>query len=73
MAQDDVFAIPSRSAAHGLPDGVVVQSDLLEALATRLTLSLATIDAVARVTTALCPVIVVKGQRLHALAHHAAP
>jgi toxin CcdB len=52
---------------------VVVQSDLLDALATRLTMLLAVLDATTKVPTALCPVIMVQGQRLHALAHYAAP
>ena len=73
MAQYDVYANPSRSAADGIPYVVVVQSDLLDALATRLTIPLAALDAAAKVPTALCPVITVKGQRLHALAHYAAP
>lgn len=34
---------------------------------------LAEFDVAARVPTALCPVILVKGQRFHALAHYAAP
>lgn len=38
-----------------------------------LTVPLAALDATAKVPTALCPVIVVKGQRRHALAHGAAP
>lgn len=73
MAQYDVFANPSSSAADGIPYVVVIQSDLLDALATRLTMPLAVLDAATKVPTALCPVIVVKGQRLHALAHYAAP
>ncbi|MBI3156522.1 MAG: CcdB family protein [Burkholderiales bacterium] len=73
MAQYDVFANPSGSAAGGIPYVVVVQSDLLDALATRLTMPLAVVDAATKVPTALCPAIVVKGQRLHALAHYAAP
>jgi toxin CcdB len=52
---------------------VVAQSALLDALATRLTVPLADIDFAGKVPTALCPVIVVKGKRLHALAHYAAP
>ncbi len=72
MAQDDVLANPSSSAASGI-HYVVVQSDLLDALATHLTVPLAEIDFAGKVPTALCPVIVVKGQRLHALAHFAAP
>ena len=73
MAQYDVYANPSQSAAKGIPYVVVVQSDLLDALATRLTLPLAEPDAEVKVPTALCPVVTVKGRRFHALAHYAAP
>lgn len=73
MAQYDVYANPSHSAAKGIPYVVVVQSDLLDALATRLTLPLAEPDAEVKVPTALCPVVMVKGRRFHALAHYAAP
>ena len=73
MAQYDVFANPSRSAADGIPYVVVIQSDVLDALATRLTMPLAVPDAAVKAPTSLCPVITVKGQRLHALAHYAAP
>ncbi|WP_046113868.1 CcdB family protein [Aquincola tertiaricarbonis] len=73
MAQYDVYPNPSHSAASGIPYVVMVQSGLLDALATRLTIPLSEIDAAAKVPTVLCPVIVVKGQRLHALAHYAAP
>jgi toxin CcdB len=73
MAQYDVFADPSSSAPDGIPYVVVIQSDLLDALATRLTLPLAVFDPATRVPTALCPVIVVKGRRLNAPAHDAAP
>ena len=73
MAQYDVFTNPSGSAAEGVPYVVVVQSDLLDALATRLTMPLAVLDAATKVPTALCPVIIVQGQRLHALAYYAAP
>ncbi|MBL8361966.1 MAG: CcdB family protein [Rubrivivax sp.] len=73
MAQYDVYANPSSSAATGIPYVVVIQSDLLDALATRLTLPLAVLEFVGKVPTSLCPVIVVKGRRLHALAHYAAP
>ncbi len=52
---------------------VVIQSDLLDALATRLTIPLAELDLAIKVPTALCPIITVKGKRLHALAHYAAP
>lgn len=73
MAQYDVFTNPSSTASDGIPYVVVIQSDLLDGLATRLTIPLAVLDVGTRVPTALCPVIVVKGQRLHALAHYAAP
>jgi toxin CcdB len=73
MAQYDVFINPSNSAAAGIPYVVVIQSDLLDALATRLTMPLAVLDFQGKVPTALCPAIMVKGQRLHALAHYAAP
>jgi len=73
MAQYDVFPNPSSSAADGIPYVVVIQSDLLDALATRLTMPLAVSDATTKVPTALCPVINVKGKRLHALAHYTAP
>lgn len=73
MAQYDVFPNPSRSAADGIPYVVVIQSDLLDALATRLTVPLVEPNFAGKVPTALCPLITVKGQRLHALAHYAAP
>lgn len=73
MAQYDVYPNPSQSATSGIPYVVVVQSDLLDALATRLTMPLSEFDVAIKVPTALCPVIVVKGQRFHALAHYAAP
>ena len=73
MAQYDVFTNPSHSAKEGIPDVVVIQSDLLDALPTRLTLPLAEPDATVKVPTMLCPVIMVKGKRFHALAHYAAP
>lgn len=38
VAQYDVYPNPSRSAADGIPNVVVIQSDLLDALPTRLTL-----------------------------------
>jgi toxin CcdB len=73
MAQYDVFTNPSRSAADGIPYVVVIQSELLDALATRLTMPLAELDVSNKVPNAICPVIVVDGKRLHALAHYAAP
>ena len=49
------------------------QSDLLDALATRLTMPLAVFSSETKVPIKSCPVITVKGKRLHALAHYAAP
>ena len=73
MAQYDVFPNPSRSGAEGIPYVVVIQSDLLNALVTRMTMPLAVSDNATKVPTALCPVITVKGKRLYALAHYTAP
>lgn len=73
MAQYDVYPNPSHTASSGIPYVVVVQSDLLDALSTRLTVPLAVQEGATKVPTALCPVIAVKGRRLHALAHFAAP
>ena len=73
MAQYDVYPNPSKSASEGIPYVVVIQSDLLDALATRLTMPLAISDATINTPISLCPVVVVKGQRLNALAHFAAP
>lgn len=73
VAQYDVFPNPSSSAAEGIPFVVVIQSELLDGLATRLTVPLAVLDAAVKVPPVLCPLISVKGQRLHALAHYAAP
>jgi toxin CcdB len=73
MAQYDVYANPSSSAADGIPFVVVIQSDLLDGLPTRLTKPLATARGEHKVPTVLCPVITANGQRLHALAHYAAP
>jgi toxin CcdB len=73
MPQYDVFPNPSISAAQGIPYVVVIQSDLLDALATRLSIPLATPAFAGKAPAALCPAISVQGQRLHALAHFAAP
>ena len=73
MAQFDVYANPSKSAAHGIPYVVVVQSDLLDALATRMTIPLATVEFAEKSLDELCPVVTVNGQSLRALAHYTAP
>lgn len=73
MAQFDVYANPSDSAAHGIPYVVVVQSDLLDALATRLTIPLATVEFANKSPDKLCPIVSVNGQRLRALTHYTAP
>jgi toxin CcdB len=73
MAQYDVYANPSKSASDGIPYVVVIQSNLLDALATRLTMPLSITDTRVKIPTSLCPVVVIKGKRFHALAHFAAP
>ena len=73
MAQYDVYPNPSRSVNEGMPYVVVIQSDLLDALATRLTMPLAISDASMHTPTSLCPVVMVKDKRFNALAHFAAP
>ena len=73
MPQYDVYPNPSASADKGIPYVVVVQSDLLDALPTRLTMPLAELAFAGKVPTTLCPLVVVQGQRVHALAHFAAP
>lgn len=52
---------------------LVIQSDLQDALPTRMTLPLAMFDTATKVPAALCQVITVNAKRLHALAHSAAP
>ena len=73
MAQFDVYPNPSSNARQGIPYVVVVQSDLLDALATRLTIPLATHEWAGKSPDKLSPAITVNGQRLRALAHYAAP
>jgi toxin CcdB len=73
MAQFDVFLNPSESAGKGIPFVVVLQSDLLDALATRLVMPLATLEFADKVPEKLCPLVTVSGQKLRALAHYAAP
>jgi toxin CcdB len=73
MAQYDVYANASNSAADGIPCVVVIQRSLLDAPATRLTVPLAVPDASTKAPSALGPVITVRCKRFHALAHYAAP
>lgn len=73
MPQYDVYPNPSASVDQGIPYVVVVQSDLLDALPTRLSMPLATLAFAGKVPATLCPLVVVQGQRVHALAHFAAP
>uniref|UniRef100_UPI004047BDE0 CcdB family protein n=1 Tax=Orrella sp. TaxID=1921583 RepID=UPI004047BDE0 len=44
-----------------MPYVVVIQSDLLDALATRMTIPLAVLNDHIKVPTALCPIVTVKG------------
>ena len=73
MAQFDVYANPSKSATQGIPYVVVMQSDLLESLATRMTIPLASMEFADKAPDKLCPIVMLNGQRLRALAHYAAP
>lgn len=73
MAQFDVYPNPSDSASHGMPYVVVLQSDLLQALPTRVVLPLARQREIGKVPLMLCPLVTVKGEALHALAHFVAP
>lgn len=73
VAQYDVYPNPSRSAQQGVPMVVMVQSDLLESLSTRLVIPLATAEFAGPTPEKLCPLITVQGQRLRALAHFVAP
>ena len=76
MAQYDVFTNPSHSAADGIPYVVVIQSDLLDALATRLTMPLAEPDALVKAPAMLCPVTALKVAQVQSVlskdvaAHH---
>ncbi|MEN9416679.1 MAG: hypothetical protein RI988_299 [Pseudomonadota bacterium] len=54
MAQYDICANPSSSAATGIPYGVVIQSDLLDALSTRLTVPWAVQKGGAHACVGLC-------------------
>jgi toxin CcdB len=72
-AQFDVYPNPSASAQHGMPYVVVVQSDLLDALATRLVIPLASQTFAGKTPDKLSPAITVKGHELRALGHYAAP
>ena len=73
MAQFDVYVNPSESVSNGIPYVVVVQSDLLESLATRMAIPLASVEFASTAPEKLCPSVLVNGQRLRALAHYAAP
>lgn len=73
MARYDVYPNPSASAGQGLPYVVVMQSDVLDGLPTRLCIPLSTEAFAGPVPAALCPGVTVKGQRLVALAHYLAP
>lgn len=68
MAQYDVYPNPSTTAGQGIPYVVIIQSDLLDSLSTRLTIPLATLSYSGKVPSTLRPLVTVKGQRLHALA-----
>ncbi len=62
MAQYDVYPNLSASAGQGIPFVVVIQSDLLDSLPTRLTIPLATLSYSGKVPCALCPLVTVKAE-----------
>lgn len=69
MAQFDIYRNPVVYQREVIPYVLDVQSDLLDALATRLTLPLALPTLVpGAMPLNLCPQLDVKGQRVHALA-----
>jgi len=71
MAQFDVYRNPSEATLKDIPFVVVVQSDLLDTLATRMTIPLCTLEFAAQVPEKLCPRVSVNDQKLRALAHYA--
>ena len=72
--QYDVYVNPSPRMRDEYPYVVDMQSDLLSALATRMVAPLAVTEvASTNLPTRLCPVFVVKGQKLILLPHEAAP
>lgn len=44
MAQYDVYPNPNTTAGQGIPYVVIIRSDLLDSLSTRLTIPLATLS-----------------------------
>ncbi len=74
MAQWDVFANPSPRMREALPYVVVLQSDLLDELGTRLVAPLARhMPAPTSMTTRLSPKLEVQGEWLTLLAQEIAP
>ncbi|MFM2111674.1 MAG: hypothetical protein RLZZ271_334 [Pseudomonadota bacterium] len=70
MAQYDVFKNPSKASRDDIPYVVVIQSDLLEHLSTRLVMPLSKSEASAPGgPAALCPAVDFDGQVLRALPH----
>jgi len=73
MAQFDVFENPSVQQRAAMPFMVVIQSDFLDGLPTRLTMPLAVAGLVPKhIPLNLCPLVEFDGQRLHVLGHMAA-
>ena len=74
MAQFDLYANPHPASRASVPYVLDVQSDLLDALPTRLVLPLSRTGAtLARLPLNLCPQVMVEGETLALMPHLAAP
>ena len=73
MAQFDVYINPSAQQRAAMPFMVVIQSDFLDSLPTRLVMPLAVAGLVPKfIPLYLCPQVEFDGQSLHVLTHLAA-
>jgi toxin CcdB len=74
MPQFDVYINPNPASREAVPFVVDVQSDLIDALPTRLVMPLSRIGAgQARLPSHLCPPVTLEGQTLTLMPHLAAP
>ena len=73
MAQFDVYTNPTPASREGFPYLVVVQSDQLDHLPTRLVMPLQRLErAPAEMPRRLAQIVLIKGERLHPAAHQCA-
>jgi toxin CcdB len=74
MPQFDVYANPNPGSRAWAPFVVDVQSDLIDALSTRLVMPLSRVGAgQARMPSNLCPPVMLDGEALTLMPHLAAP